>query len=348
MTNKEYTIGVDVRFAKTPFGIGRYTRELSKELSKRNDSWDYSFICPDIPYYSLGEQTKMPREIRNADLDLIHIPHFNVPVRCPIPFVVTIHDLILHHYPNEAGFIKRSAYKFLMQNAVKKSAHIIAVSQFTADSIKETYGEHIGEKITVIHGGVSDNFKPASEDEKTEIRNRYDLNSKFIIYTGSAKEHKNVQTLIDACPEELKLVLVTGGKEVANLKTRSNTIILNDVADEDLPALLSSAECFVFPSLEEGFGLPAIEAMACGCPVVASNRGSLPEVCDGNAIIVEPTVNGIQSGINEQLTMNNARPDDPVGREQLRSELVLYAKKFSWEKAAEETAKVYRKMFYVH
>ena len=281
----------------------------------------------------------MPREIRRASLDLIHIPHFNVPVRSPIPFVVTIHDLILHHYPNEAGFMKRSAYKFLMRNAVKNSAHIIAVSNFTADSIKETYGEHIGEKITVIPGGVSDNFKPASEDEKFEVRNRYDLNEKFIIYTGSSKEHKNVQTLIDACPEELKLVLTTGGKEVANLKCRNNTLILDDVKDADLPKLLSAAECFVFPSLEEGFGLPAIEAMACGCPVGASNRGSLPEVCGEHAMIVEPDTDSIQNGINEQCTMKN---------EQLRSELVLYANKFSWAKAAEETAKVYRKVLYVH
>jgi glycosyltransferase involved in cell wall biosynthesis len=330
---KSFTIGLDCRLAKTQSGIGRYTRELMSELAKRNDTHRYVFLYPDIPYYSLKEQLMMPKIIREAKLDLLHVPHFNVPLHCPVPFVVTIHDLILHHYPNQAGLMKRMAYKKLMKHAVQKSEHIIAVSNSTADDITKTYGDKFRSKTSVTYEGVSEWFQPATDEEKNLIRTKHDLPEKFLLYIGACKEHKNVQALIDACPDDQTLILVTGDIEKNHLKLRSNSRVLDDVSDNDLPALISAATLYIQPSLYEGFGLPILEAMACGTTVVASNRSSIPEISGGKAILVEPTVKGLRSGIDEGL---NA-PSDP-------NQMIEHAKNFSWEKMAEETANIYKRI----
>jgi len=345
------TIGIDCRFAGTRSGIGRYTKELVRCLLKRNDPWRYIFFVRDkndfgdlplsdtfqvstfdVPFYSLEEQWRFPSLIRQSKIDLLHVPHFNAPLFCPSPFIVTIHDLILHQYPNQASLAKRIAYRTLMKHAMKKSAHIFAVSAFTAGEIERTYGEYMRKKMTVTHEGVSDQFRPASEEEKNRIRKVYDLPSMFILYTGACKEHKNIQTLIDAVPENLSLILITGGKELKRLKMKPNVRILANVPDADLPILMSTANVSVQPSLYEGFGLPVLEAMACGTTVVASNRSSIPEMSGGNAILVEPTAEGLRAGIGKGLQY-------PHDHDRLRA----HAKKFSWETMAEKTAAIYGK-----
>lgn len=329
MTGKAYTIGIDCRFAKTKSGIGRYTRELKRELKRRNDPWSYVFLEPDIPHYSLAEQLQLPKAIRTAHIDLLHVPHFNVPFNCPVPFIATIHDLILHSFPNEASLLKRAVYRTLMKNTVTKAKHLIAVSQFTADELKREYGENVANKTSVIHEGVSPQFHPASEEEKQRVRTKYNLPERFLLYVGSAKQHKNVQTLIDACPNDLPLVLKTTGRESQYLSICANTQIL-DCDDTDLPALYSATTLYVHPSLAEGFGLPILEAMACGTTVVASNCGSIPKITGGRAILVEPTVEGLRQGIEDALEA----PSHP-------DQMVQHARNFSWETMAEETAVLY-------
>src|SRR3989344_8733016 len=343
------TIGIDCRFAGTRSGIGRYTEELVRSLLKRNDPWQYvlfvhnkndlinlpssdnfQFSIFNFPFYSVHEQLRFPSLIKQSKIDLLHVPHFNVPLFCPSPFIVTIHDLILHQYPNQASLAKRLAYRTLMKHAMKKSVHIFAVSAFTAGEIERTYGEHMRKKMTVTQEGVSDQFHPASEEEKKRVRKIYDLPSMFILYTGACKEHKNVQTLIDAVPENQSLILITGGKELKRLKMKSNVRILSNVPECDLPILMSSASISVQPSLYEGFGLPVLEAMACGTTVVASNRSSIPEISDGHAILVEPTAEGLRAGIEAGLQF-------PHDHDRLRA----HAKKFSWETMAEKTAAIY-------
>ena len=220
-----------------------------------------------------------------------------------------------------------------MKRAVTKAKHIIAVSQYTADEIVKFYGKKMNKKMTVIYEGVSENFSPRSEEEQKRVRDRYDLPVDFLLYVGASKEHKNVQTLIDACPEDRTLVLVTGGKEAERLKLQSNVIVLREINDEDLPTIYCAASCFVFPSLMEGFGLPALEAMACGTPVVASHRASLPEICGDHAILTEPTKEGLAEGIEHAFSTQPNRED-----------AMNYAKSFSWEKMAKETKKVYSKL----
>lgn len=366
MSARGYTIGIDCRFAGTRSGIGRYTEELVRCLLKRNDHWRYILFVrnrndlPDLPssdnfqfsifnfpFYSLQEQLNFPSLIRQSKIDLLHVPHFNIPFFCPVPFVVTVHDLILHRYPNQASLTKRLAYRILMHRAVKQSSHILVVSAFTAGEIKKTYGDDLGKKMTVTHEGVSDGFHPASEDQKNQIRKKYDLParttarsggpSSFLLYTGACKEHKNVQTLIDAVPENQTLILVTGGKEMKKLKMKSNVRILTNIPDADLPILMSAASVYVQPSLYEGFGLPVLEAMACGVPVVASNRTSLPEITKENAILVDPTLGGIKEGIEKSLV---TRPN--------REQAIAHAQSFSWEHMATDTARVYGKILNTH
>jgi len=362
------TIGIDCRFAGTRSGIGRYAKELVRCLLKRNDPWRYIFFVRDkndfgdlplsdhfqvsifdVPFYSFGEQLYFPPLIKKSKIDLLHVPHFNVPLLCPacpskrtstplstgstrsgVPFIVTIHDLILHQYPNQASLAKRIAYRTLMEHAMKKSAHIFAVSAFTAGEIERIYGEHMRKKTTVTHEGVSDEFHPASEEEKNRIRKIYDLPSMFILYTGACKEHKNVQALIDAVPEDQTLILITGGKEVKRLKIKSNVRILTNIPDADLPILMSAASVYVQPSLYEGFGLPVLEAMACGTTVVASNRSSIPEISGGQAILVEPTAEGLRAGIEAGLQV-------PRDHDRLRAHAIA----FSWETMAKKTAAIY-------
>jgi glycosyltransferase involved in cell wall biosynthesis len=134
--------------------------------------------------------------------------------------------------------------------------------------------------------------------------------------------------LIDALPKDAFLVLVTGGKEVQSLRLKENVKILSSIPEEDLPALYSLARCFVSPSLAEGFNFPVLEAMRCGCPVIATNRGSTPEVAGGCALLIEPVEEALRSALK----------NPPQGNRELA---IAHARKFSWEKAAQQTAKIY-------
>ena len=358
-------IGIDCRFAASQSGIGRYIRELVHHLLKRDDPWRYVLFtahskehgltninaeradhCPLATcHYSLTEQLTLPFLIKKHHIDLLHVPHFNIPLLSPVKIITTIHDLTLHHYPNEASIAKRLVYRVLMRAAVKRSKHILTVSNATAGEISQTYGSNISKKMTVTYEGVSPHFHHADEEAIQHIREKYNLYDKFILYVGAAKEHKNIQSLIDAMPhttgidaamhtENLLLVLVTGGKEVFRLRLTPDVRILSDVTDEELPALYSSAECFVLPSLYEGFGLPALEAMACGCRTVVSNRTSLPEICGKHAIVVEPTVDGLSKGIHQALEENSD------------STAIHHAQLFSWKKMAEQTAGIYHDVLF--
>jgi len=304
-------IGIDCRFSLGHSGIGRYTREIvpllislgsdfsftlfvrsGKEEWLKDLPGTFSVVEADIPHYSVAEQFRFPLQIRSSGIDLLFAPHFNVPLRCGVPFIVTIHDLILHRYPNQASFLKRRAYRFLMKRSVRKSGKVIAVSAFTAQELVSVYGESIRKKITVIHEGISSQFSPRSEEEQERVRNAYGIRGAFFLYVGNAKEHKNVQLLIDAfrkASPDAQLLLVSSGKEAGRLSLSPGVRILDSVLDADLPALYSAARATVTASLYEGFCFPILEAAACGCPVIATNGSAIAEVAPSGALLLEPT-----------------------------------------------------------
>ena len=361
-------IGIDCRFAATPSGLGRYTRELVTHLLKRNDGIEYALFVQsenepwlknlstthytlqttNYSHYSLAEQIMLPRAIAEANIDLFFSPHFNVPLRCHVPFIVTIHDLILHSFPHEAPLWKCLAYRLQMRHSIRNSAHIIAVSQHTADEIRKTYslpplsgslpvGERIldslplacrpkpwrrlrgrvrergADKISIIHEGISSAFSPQSKQRQQEVCAKYRLQKPFFLYVGSNKDHKNVPIL-------KKAAHIAGVSLICVPQSTGN------IPDHDLPALYSAATAFVTASIAEGFCLPAVEALACGCPVIASNRSAIPEVTKWYATLIEPTVDAFTQA------MKNPPPRP------------MPIRLYDWKESAEKTADVFMRV----
>lgn len=331
------TIAIDCRFAATQSGLGRYTRELMTRLTSlhssvryvvfvrsQTESWltavpkDIEIIEADFPHYSLAEHITLPSLLKRVKADLLFSPHFNVPFFCPVPFVVTIHDLILHRFPNDASFLKQAAYKILMARAVRKAKRIFAVSHFTESEIRETYGKRVAKKIRVVHEGVSDLYQPADTHTVTSLREKYHLSRPYFLYVGNAKEHKNVRLLIDAFVRaensQHELILVSGGKEADALTLPLHVRRLTDIADVDLPALYTGADALFTATLYEGFCLPVAEALACGCPVVATDIPVLAEIADGHATLIGPTLDAftkaMQQSYRHQTPYRIGRWDD--------------------------------------
>lgn len=334
---------IDCRFASLHVGLGRYTRELVTHMfalsgaaekyillvRHTNEAWipvGAQTIEADIPHYSVREQIVLPAIIKKSGADLFFSTHFNVPLFCHIPFVVTVHDLILHRYPNHASFFKRIAYRYIIGNAVRKAKSIVAVSNFTAQELSQVYGADIAKKTVVIHEGVSEIYHPVDEKDVQVVRQKFGMTRPYFLYVGNAKQHKNVQMLIDAFHDanvsDVDLLLVSGGTEVASLTLGANVQILPSVSDADLPALYSGARALVTASLYEGYCLPVAEALACGCPVIASNCTVIPETADGHAMLIEPT----------REAFAQAFQNPPMDR-------IRYVVG-TWEKAAEGIAKL--------
>lgn len=258
----------------------------------------------DIPHYSIAEQTHWPKILRNSGINELFVPHFNAPLRCPVPFTVVIHDLILHRYPNQASLLRQIAYRFLLKNAVKNAKHVIAVSQFTASEIQKYY------KITplVVTEAVGDAFQVPSQSDRENVQQKFSLPKKYFLYVGNAKQHKNVELLINAFTAarllNTELLLASPGPEAAALQLPPSVRRLTKVSDEELPALYAQAEAFVTASLYEGFCLPILEALACECPVIAANTSAIKELQTEGVQLIEPTVEAFT-----QAFQNFLRPE---------------------------------------
>lgn len=340
-------IVIDCRFAAGHSGLGRYTRELVRELVRRpgqgveyalalkpgdgewipEDADGVRVLRIDAPHYSLAEQTRLPALLKDAKADLLFSPHFNVPLRCPVPFVATVHDLILHAYPNQAGLAKQAAYRLLMRHAVRFSAAVITVSAFVAGELERVYGARLSRKLAVVTEGVNPSFAPRPAAEIAQLRLRLGLKKPFFLYVGNAKQHKNVQCLLDAWrllgDASKELVLVTGGPEARALALPAGARLVTGIDDADLPALYGAAEALVTASLHEGFCLPVAEAAACGCPVIASNRTAIPEVAPAGSILLEPAPEAFAAAMRGPLPVRMPAPPRPWSASAARTEEIL-------------------------
>ncbi len=390
---KTRTIGIDARFyGPLGKGLGRYTQEIVDNviaIDKDNSLFKYviflssenfdEFICPSpnvrkelivSRWYTLAEQFEVPYKWYKAKINLMHFPHFNVPLIKPGKYVVTIHDLILTKFPTHRAstlhpliyWLKDKAYRLIISSAVKFAEKIITVSQFTkADLISQFAAQDL--KIEVTYEGVAnlskgnDSLFVAKLDNKRTLA-LYNIHGPFLLYVGNAYPHKNLDGLISAFSllhakySDLRLVLVgkedyfyNRTKEVAqssNLWQKENlnspVVFTGYVPDIDLEALFQEATMYVFPSLYEGFGLPPLEAMAHGCPVLSSNRASMPEILGSAAVYFNPENRAEMVAVIENVLNSEAE------RERLRALGFLQIKKYSWWECALATSQTYHKI----
>ncbi len=355
-------VGIDCRFGSALAGLGTFTRSLVTELAKRSDDWSYVLFVKSLreewliplskrgieireapfAHYSLAEQTDLPNLIQDAQCDLFHSPQFNVPFFCSVPFTCTVHDLILHRFPNEASFLKRLAYRFVMGSALRNSKHVFAVSESTKADIALRYGPAVAARTTVTYPGVSAEFSPQPKATQDDVRMRYGLDKPFLLYVGNCKQHKNVSLLIDAFTKAglpgIELVLVAGGIECAAFGRRKDVRFIPTVPADDLPALYSASLGAVTATLMEGFCLPLIEAMACKTPVLATNVGPIPEVCGEHAILVEATMTRLSDAMRTLVMDPSIRTSERLTAAE------RWAQRFSWSLTASGTAEVFKRI----
>ncbi|HUE75895.1 MAG TPA: glycosyltransferase family 1 protein [Chloroflexota bacterium] len=314
-------------------------------------------VCTDVPQVRIltpphhrWEQITLPLELMLHRFDVLHSPDFIPPFRRGSRSVITVHDLAFLRFPHLLTDDSRRYYGQI-GNAVKSADVIIAVSQATRRDLVERVGAP-ADRIVVILEAADPTFQPASDDEILRVREHYNLPEDYFLFVGTLEPRKNLAGLFRAYARlrsrSVSLpVLAIGGQPgwlaedlprlVGELKLNDYVHFLGRVRSEFLPALYSGATALVYPSLYEGFGLPALEAMACGTPVIASSAGALPEVCGNAAILVDPLA------ISE---LANAM--DRVARQpSLRQELVglgfARVAEFTWEATATATLDAYRR-----
>jgi glycosyltransferase involved in cell wall biosynthesis len=305
------------------------------------------------------EQLVLPLQARKCGIDVLHSPGYTAPVLVACPSVVTIHDLNYFYYPEDFSKLAVLALKILVPAAARTSNKVITVSQNSKRDITTKLGIP-PEKVCVIYEAAGSAFcRSVSQTEAINrkmkvLRNRHGICSEFILTVAASHPHKNLDRLIRAYYFLRKARLVEHQLVVVGLKGRAHpglTNLLSElslqevvtltgwVPDEDMPLLYSAADLFIFPSLFEGFGIPVLEAMACGTPVISSNATSLPEVVGDAGILIDPyDIEGMAGAMYELLT------DDEL-RNSLVTKGLDRVKMFSWERAARETLAVYEGVY---
>lgn len=360
---------IDARTASDHFpGIGRYVvnlcgalRQVAPDLNlvilydpvataSRLTLPDVSRLaCPTSPF-ALRQQWLVPRQLRRVGACLYHSPYYLMPYWPGVPAVLTCHDVIPLVYPNYFSAQQRLAFRLAHRLALRAAHHVIAVSQATRADLRRFFGLP-AQRVTVIPEAADSHYSPRPVYEIAALRQRYGLSSNYLLYLGSNKPHKNLVRLIQAwalvrqqdAAREVQLVIAgpwdaryPESKQLAeDLGLLTSIRFLGPVPETDLPALYSGALILVFPSLYEGFGLPALEAMACGAPVACANTSSLPEVVGDAAPRFDPEDPGALADLLVRLLA------DPDWRAALREAGLRRAARFSWEETARQTLAVY-------
>jgi len=358
-------------------GVGRYTYNLSKSILKTDDRYDYCFYVPDgmgnairadttgthlekaretiqnNTLRILWEQIVLPMSSRKDRRDLIHYTdHALSLIYGARTTIITVHDIAYIRFPNLLNKSRRIYKKNILKISIRKADIIVADSHSTKRDIIEYFGVE-DEKIKVVHLGVESRFRPIGNVEEYRLRNN--LPSKMILNVGTLEPRKNVVTLIKAFKrlrekgfEDYKLVIAGDKgwlyeqifKDVDHSGLKQEILFRGVVSDEDLPMLYNCADIFVYPSLYEGFGLPPLEAMACGIPVITSNTSSLPEVIGDAGIMVDPTDDkSLSDAMYSVLT-------DKELWQHMSNNGLQRSKMFTWEKAAKEILEIYDEVLF--
>ncbi len=354
-------------------GVGNYIEKILKQVKKlglsnkivlfgSNNNYNYkSLNFENLILYNkiiskkkllrvIWEQIFLPLKLRQLDVDILHCPAHVIPIFSKQKSILTIHDLAFKLFPKTFKWQNRIYLNFIVPLSIKRADKIIAVSNNTKNDIVKEYNVNPN-KINVIYNGLDEKFKILKEDTViNKLKAKYELPQNFILYLGTLEPRKNLKNLIkafDNLEESNKKLVIAGGKgwlykdifSLVREKKLENDIIFTGYVDkEDIVPLYNAATLFVYPSLYEGFGLPPLEAMACGTPVITSNVSSLPEVVGDAAITVDPkNINELSEAISNVLS-----------NEDLQNEIIQRgierAKLFTWENAAIETVKVYEEV----
>jgi glycosyltransferase involved in cell wall biosynthesis len=361
-------IGIDARLTYyTQGGIAQYTQHLVRAfaqieshhrfliLHSRKDARNMASgeaqqrVACWTPAHHRLERLALACELLPLGLDVLHSPDFIPPLNGCYRSVITIHDLAFLRYPRFLTADARRYYNNQIASAVKRAERIIAVSRATRDDVLDLLGVP-PDRVTVIYEAAGEQFRPLPTEDVVRITGRYSLPPGYILFVSTIEPRKNVDGLLrayaqlgDALPDAPPLVLA--GKRgwlyedtlalVETLGLRRRVIWLETFDYADLPAIYGGAAAFCLPSFYEGFGLPPLEAMACGTPVVVSQRASLPEIVGNAALLIEPDDPGsIAAALSRVLT-------DTGLATHLRSEGLRRAAQFSWHQAAEQTLAAY-------
>lgn len=385
-------IGIDCRLWNET-GVGRYIRNLVEQLlviDKKNTyvlfvlSKDYEeirsqlstfnsqLIKVDIRWHSVEEQVKFPHILEKEKLDLMHFPYFSVPIRYKGQFVITIHDLILHHFgtgkastlPLPLYRLKHAGYTYVLSQAVKKAKKIIVPLETVKYDVLDTFKVD-KEKVVVTKEGVDDALYSSSERKRIEklkeFSSRLRSNNNYFLYVGNAYPHKNLERLLQAYSQMvsnkdrmdsnrfsslsgIKLMLV--GKDdffykrlrekVEDMGLEDIVVFRHNVSDEELASLYAHAKALISSSLMEGFGLPPLEAMALSCPVVLADIPAFREVCGSAGFYFNPySVAAIKEKMEYIAGITEKTRKEHIDRGLER------VKEFSWKEMAERTLEIY-------
>lgn len=357
-------IAIDARMIKpgSMHGIARYVFHLLKGLETRGLKHTIFMLVnrasplermewPDhmklvevgADWISLREQWEIPKVLRQLKADLFHAPSFVTPFVVPCRMIMTIHDLNHMVLPHFYTPFHQFYYRVIVRESIRRSQYVLTVSQFSKKEIVRTLGVP-EDKIFVTYNGVSDHYRPITDpDELAYVRDLYGLAPRFILCVSNNKPHKNVQQLVRAfCYANLDIPLVLACPvdhnliRIAENHGKKHLVYFSKfIEEEHLPAVYASTELFVYPSTYEGFGLPPLEALACGTPVVVARSSSLPEVVGDNAIFTNPyDFKAIASALELGIR-------DLDVRSRLIERGIPHARRFSWAAMTDQTLAIY-------
>ncbi len=359
---------LDARTATDHFpGIGRYVVNLASALQRSAPELDLMLLrdpsagqqrlaLPDLPAldcatspFALAQQWRVRSILQRSHAALYHSAYYLMPYAPGVPSIVTCYDLIPLIYPQYFTAFQRLIFRTAHWLALHTARVTLAISEATKNDLVRVF--HIDPRRIVVTPLAADaHFQPPSRAEIDRVKASYALPDRYLLYFGSNKPHKNVARLVEAFAasgiKDQGLVIAGQWDErypqakqmTEQLNVSDRVRFIGPVKDVDLPALYGGAELFVFPSEYEGFGLPVLEAMACGAPVVCGNRSSLPEVAGDAALLCDPhDVTALAQAIERAIT-------DRALNQALRARSLDRAAGFSWEQTAQQTRQVYRSL----